>query len=396
MASFIKTTALDKISVLNKRVRFISGGTSSSKTISILMWLIDYAQTHDNKMVSVVSETLPHLKKGAIRDFLNIMQEHKYYKDDLWNKTDNIYTFETGTKIEFFSADQPGKVRGPRRDILFINEGNNVPYEVYTQLEIRTKDIIWVDSNPTHEYWMYSEILPNHDIDFITLTYKDNEALAKSIIESIEARKHDKNWYAVYGLGQLGVAEGRIYKDWQLIDDIPHEARLERYGLDFGYTNDPTAIVAIYRYNGGFILDETTYQNGLKNREIADILKNVPKALVIADSAEPKSIDELKDLGVNIVGAPKGAGSILQGIQNVQAQRVSVTKRSTNIIKEYRNYLWQTDKDGKIINTPSESFNHAMDAIRYGMNNLTSMGILSANINQFKKVDLFTKGGIPK
>ena len=221
--------------------------------------------------------------------------------------------------------------------------------------------------------------------------------LPDEVLQEIESDKQNRpELYKHKWLGEPINLSAKIYNDWAIIDDIPHEARLERYGLDFGYTNDPTAIVAIYRYNGGFILDETTYQNGLKNREIADILKNVPKALVIADSAEPKSIDELKDLGVNIVGAPKGAGSILQGIQNVQAQRVSVTKRSTNIIKEYRNYLWQTDRDGKIINEPSASFNHAMDAIRYGMNNLTSMGILSPNINQFKKVDLFTKGGIPK
>lgn len=393
---FQETTATRKINQLTKRIRAVSGGTAASKTISIMVWLIAYAQTQHNEVISVVSESFPHLKRGAMRDFLNIMQAHKYFKDEDWNKTDYIYTFPTGSRIEFFSADQPSKVRGPRRDVLFINEANNVPYETFTQLEVRTRKIIWLDWNPSHEYWYYTDVVPNFEHDFLTLTYKDNEALEPAVVQAIEARQYDKGWWRIYGEGQLGVAEGRIYKDWQLIDDIPHEARLERYGLDFGYTNDPTAIVAIYRYNGGFILDEITYQNGLKNREIADILKNVPKALVIADSAEPKSIDELKDLGVNIVGAPKGAGSILQGIQNVQAQRVSVTKRSTHIIKEYRNYLWQTDKDGKIINTPSESFNHAMDAIRYGMNNLTSMGILSPNINQFKKVDLFTKGGIPK
>lgn len=391
-----RTQATEKILQLHKRIRVVAGGTAASKTFSIIMWLVDHAQSRPNKLISVVSETLPHLKRGAMRDFLNIMENHGYFKDSAWNKSDFTYTFDSGSKIEFFSADQPAKVRGPRRDILFINEANNVPYETFVQLEIRTREVIWIDYNPVAEFWYYTEVAPNLEHDFLTLTYKDNEALESAVVKSIEARQYDKGWWRIYGEGQLGVAEGRIYKDWQLIDDIPHEARLERYGLDFGYTNDPTAIVAIYRYNGGFILDEITYQNGLKNREIADILKNVPKALVIADSAEPKSIDELKDLGVNIVGAPKGAGSILQGIQNVQAQRVSVTKRSTNIIKEYRNYLWQTDRDGKIINEPSANFNHAMDAIRYGMNNLTSMGILSANINQFKKVDLFTKGGIPK
>lgn len=221
--------------------------------------------------------------------------------------------------------------------------------------------------------------------------------LPDEVLQEIESDKqHRPELYKHKWLGEPINLSAKIYTDWQIIDEIPHEARLERYGLDFGYTNDPTSIVAIYRYNSGFIFDETTYQAGLKNREIADIFKNVPRALVIADSAEPKSIDELKDLGINIIGATKGAGSILQGIQNVQAQRISVTKRSTNIIKEYRNYLWQTDRDGKVINEPSTMFNHSMDAIRYGMNNLTSMGILSPNISQFKKVDLFTRGGIPK
>lgn len=168
-------------------------------------------------------------------------------------------------------------------------------------------------------------------------------------------------------LGEPYSTERKIYKDWQIVDEIPHEARLERYGLDFGYSNDPTAIVAIYRYNGGFIVDEIAYQKGLSNKQIADILENVDKSLVIADSAEPKSIDEIKSYGINILGAVKGADSINQGIQFVQGQRVSITNRSTNIIREYRNYLWKTDKNGKIINTPDVGFDHSMDAIRYGL-----------------------------
>lgn len=368
---FQVTTAYNKILKLNKRIRGLSGGTSASKTISIIQWLIDYCQTHKNKLCSVVSESFPHLKRGVIRDFLMIMQEHNYFKEKNWNKTDFIYTFETGSKLEFFSADQPGKVRGPRRDILFINEANNISYETYTQLEVRTKNIIWLDWNPVSEFWWYSEVLGKQDVDFITLTYRDNEGLDSNIIKAIEARKGNKNWWRVYGEGLLGEAEGRIYKDWLTdIEEIPHEARLERYGLDFGYSNDPTAIVAIYRYNEGFILDEIIYQKGLSNKQIADILLNNPKSLTIADSAEPKSIDEIGSYGVSILPSNKGQGSVLQGIQYLQDQRVSVTKRSLNILKEYRNYLWLTDKEGKIINEPSPIFNHAMDAIRYGMESL--------------------------
>ena len=367
---FLKTTATNKLLKLTKRIRGVAGGTSASKTISILLWLIGYAQKLDDQIISVVSETFPHLKRGAIRDFLMIMQEHKYFQDSRWNKTDYIYEFETGSKIEFFSADQPGKVRGPRRNVLFINEANNVSYEVYTMLEVRTKDFIWLDWNPVSEFWWYEEILGKQDVDFITLTYKDNEALDPKIVQAIEVRKGNKNWFKVYGLGELGEAEGRIYTGWQLIDEIPHEARLERYGLDFGYSNDPTAIVAIYYYNGGYILDEITYQKGLSNKQIADILNNVTKAVTIADSAEPKSIDEIMSYGVPILPSVKGQGSVLQSIQYVQQQRISVTKRSLNVIKEYRNYLWQTDKDGKITNEPEVIYKHSMDSIAYGMNSL--------------------------
>lgn len=365
--SYYQTTATKKICQLTKRVRGIAGGTSASKTISILIWLIAYAQSNKNEMISVVSESLPHLKRGAIRDFLNIMQEHNYYKEDRWNKTDFTYTFETGSKIEFFSADQPDKVRGPRRHVLFINEANNVSYETFTQLEIRTSKIIWLDWNPVSEFWFYTEVKNKDNCDFLILTYKDNEALDRSIIETIESRKANKNWWRVYGEGLLGEAEGLIYKDWKTISEIPHEARLERYGLDFGYTNDPTAIVAIYRYNGGFILDEIAYLKGLSNKQIADILLNTDKALAIADSAEPKSIDEIKQYGINILPAKKGQDSVRQGIQFVQSQKISVTQRSINILKEQRNYLWQTDKDGFSTKDPGVIYNHSMDAIRYGL-----------------------------
>lgn len=366
----IKTTATDKIFALRKRIRGVSGGTSASKTISILLWIIQRCQTQPNELWSVVSETFPHLKRGAIRDFLAIMEEHKYFKPDRWNKTDFIYTFETGSKVEFFSADQPGKVRGPRRDGLFINEVNNVSYEVYTQLEVRTKKIIWLDWNPVQEFWWYSEVLGKQECDFITLTYKDNEGLDDQIVKAIESRMGNKNWWRVYGLGELGLAEGIIYPNFKNIDDIPEDARLVRKGLDFGYTNDPSALLDIYQWNNAYIWDELIYRKGLSNKDIADVILNTKQALVIADSAEPKSIDEIKGYGVNILPSQKGVGSVLQGIQYVQDQQIYVTKRSTNIWKEQRNYLWLTDKDGKIINEPSPIFNHLMDGGRYGMESL--------------------------
>jgi len=367
---FIVTTATKKITALKKRIRAVQGGTSASKTISILLYLIDRAQSDtQSTLTSVVSESFPHLKRGAMRDFLLILQQHNYFDDKRWNKTDYTYTFETGSKIEFFSADQPSKVRGPRRHRLFINEANNIPFEAFEQLEVRTSELIFLDWNPTNEFYYYEEIEGKRDdVDFVILTYKDNEALSPEIVKSIEQRKNRKGWWQVYGLGQLGEVEGKIYTGWQIIDDIPHEAKLVRYGLDFGYSNDPTAIVALYSYNGGFIVDEVCFQKGLLNKPIADLLLNQEQqCLVIADSSEPKSIDEIKSYGVQIVGAQKGKDSVKFGIQHVQDQKISVTRRSVNVIKEYRNYLWETDKDGKILNEPEHPFSHSMDSLRYAL-----------------------------
>jgi len=356
---------------MTKRIRAVQGGTSASKTVSIILWLIALAQSDTQPTVtSIVSETFPHLKKGAIRDFLSIMEEHGYFKFKRWNKTESTYIFETGSKIEFFSADQPGKVRGPRRDRLFINEANNIPYEVFDQLEVRTKDVIYLDWNPTNEFWFYDRVANREDCEHIILTYKDNEALDASIVNSIEQRKDRKGWWQVYGLGQLGDVEGKIYTDWQIIDFIPHEAQLRIRGLDFGYSNDPTAIIDVYRFNGGFILDELLYRKGLSNKQIADFILNLPDVLTVADSAEPKSIDEIAMYGVKILPAIKGKGSVSAGIQFLQQQRISITKRSVNLIKEYRNYMWQTDKDGRIINTPEDMFNHLMDATRYALGSM--------------------------
>lgn len=374
---FSQTTATRRVRDLNKRIRAIQGGTSASKTISILLYLIAKAQSDKTPtLTSIVSESFPHLKRGVMRDFLMILEEHKYYDPKRWNKSDYTYTFETGSKIEFFSADQPSKVRGPRRDRLFLNECNNVPYEAFDQLEVRTKDFIFLDWNPTNEFWFYEHVLPRSDCEHIILTYKDNEALDPAIVSAIEQRRNKTGWWKVYGEGQLGEVEGKIYKDWQIIDELPHEARLERYGMDFGYSNDPSAIVGIYRYNGGFILNEVLYRKGMTNKQLADVLLSQDDAVVIADSAEPKSIDEIKSYGVSIIGAKKGRDSVNQGIQVIQEQRISVTKQSVNVIREYRNYLWVTDKDGRVLNKPEHMFSHSMDAIRYGFDNLVHYHVI--------------------
>ena len=373
--NFQDTTATKKIFALKKRIRAVAGGTSASKTISILVWIIDYCQsvTNKNQICSVVSESFPHLNGGAIRDFEAIMKDRNYWNDNNWNKTSHTYTFETGNILEFVSVDTYGKAHGPRRDVLFINEANNLAYKIADQLITRTRKIVWLDWNPSEEFWFYTEMLGKRDdIDFITLTYLDNDALDETTIQEIESHKHNKNWWTVYGLGQLGEVAGRIYTGWQIIDDVPHEARLERRGLDFGYTNDPTVIEDIYNYNGGFIIDEICYQKGLSNKGIADLLQatGYPQILTIGDSAEPKSIDEVSSYGINIIGATKGPGSVYQGIQFVQNQKISVTKRSIRTIKAYRNYLFMVDKNGNTLNDPDNAiheWSNPMDAIRYGL-----------------------------
>ena len=372
---YYATTATKKVRELTKRIRVVQGGTSASKTVSILLDLIDKAQRDTvPTLTSIVSESFPHLRRGAIRDFLLIMKEHNYFNENRW-LGNSQYTFETGSVIEFFGADQPDKLRGARRDRLFINECNNVSFEVFEQLEVRTKELIYLDYNPTNEFWAFTELIGKRDdIDYLILTYKDNEALSKEIIDSIEQRKNRAGWWKVYGLGQLGEVEGKIYKDWKIIDEIPHEARLERRGLDFGYTNDPTAVVDIYYYNGGYILDETVYRKGMGNKLIADTINNLkrPETLIIADSAEPKSIDELKAYKLNVLPTVKGPGSIATGIAFMQSQQISVTSRSSNLINEYRNFLWKTDpKTGKVINVPEPGNDHALDAARYALATVT-------------------------
>lgn len=328
-----------------------------------------------------MGESVPHLNLGAKRDFKNIMVANGYWEDARWSEA-GIYTFKDGTIIEFISFDKFGKAHGPRRDVLFLNEANYLPYNIVDQLITRTRQVVWMDWNPSEEFWFYTEMLgKREDVDFVgdrgnypPLTYLDNEGLGIEEIKEVESHKNNARWWKVYGQGLLGEIEGRIYTGWQFIDSIPHEARLERYGLDFGYSNDPTALVAIYYYNGGYILDEILFAKGLSNKQIADNILNQPKkAMVIADSAEPKSIDEIRSYGVNIQPAVKGRDSVASGIQMVQDQQISITNRSVNGIKAYRNYMWLTDKDGRLINEPDHTWSDFMDAARYGFTSLVPL-----------------------
>jgi phage terminase large subunit len=372
---FQKTTAQAKIASLRKRVRIVQGGTSSSKTFSILPLLITYAIQTPRSEISVVSESIPHLKRGAIKDFINIMIDTGNYRDASFNKSDLKYRFANGSFIEFFSADQPDKLRGARRDVLFINECNNVNFEAYIQLSIRTKKFIYLDYNPVSEFWVHTELIKDPDSDFVILTYKDNEALDNAIVKEIEkARERGKtssywaNWYNVYGLGLVGQLEGVVFSNWTQISNIPDEAELLGYGMDFGFTNDPSTLVAVYRYNGKLLVDELIYRTGMLNKDIIrelDRLEISRDKTIYGDSAEPKTIEEIKRAGFNIKPVTKGTDSINFGIAILQEFQILITQNSTNIIKELRNYVWDKDKAGTKINKPVDAYNHGIDALRY-------------------------------
>jgi len=367
---FQRTTAINKILALKKRIKIVQGGTSAGKTYGILPILIDRAAKTPNTEISVVAESIPHLRRGALRDFLKIMKAIHRFVDERYNKSLLKYEFSNGSFIEFFSADDASKLRGGRRSILYINECNSVSFESYNELSIRTKDEVFLDYNPTAEFWVQTELEGQEDADKIILTYKDNEALDIGIISQIEKNikkaatsNYWKNWVRVYVDGEMGQLEGVVFSNWKRIDTIPTEARLIGIGMDFGYTNDPTSIIEVYKLNETRILNEITYQTGLLNSDIAKLLpKNVP---VYADSAEPKSIRTIQLAGITIKGVTKGKDSINYGIDVMQREDYLVTSQSTNLIKELRSYCWDTDKTGKRLNKPIDNFNHAIDAVRY-------------------------------
>lgn len=382
---FKRTTSINKILSLKRRIKIIQGGTSAGKTFGILPILIDKCAKEKGLEVSVVAETIPHLRRGALKDFLKIMRWTNRYFDDRFNKTLLRYDFANGSSIEFFSADDASKLRGARRDILYINECNNVTFEAYNELAIRTKREVYLDFNPANEFWVHKELKDEPDTDFIILTYKDNEALDESIVSQIEKNREKAatssywaNWWRVYGLGEVGSLEGVVFNNWKEIDTIPDEAKLVGIGLDFGYTNDPTAAIGIYNWNGKRIVNEIVYRTGMVNSDIAKIL---PSGIVIyADSSEPKSIEEIRRYGKTIKGVTKGKDSINYGIDVMQRQEYLVTKSSTNLIKELRSYCWDVDKQGVRMNKPIDHYNHAIDALRY--HEMEALG-LKSNYGQY-------------
>lgn len=368
-----KTKALTKLRSLNSRTKIVRGGTSAGKTICILLILIDYAIKNKGKEISVVSESVPHLRRGAYKDFLGILKSMNRYKDVQLNKSTLKYTFTNGSYIEFFSTDQPDKLRGARRTDLYINECNNIPFDAYQQLIVRTSGNVWLDYNPSSVFWVDKELIGKEDTDFVTLTYKDNDSLPVSIVNEIEKAK-DKgktstywaNWWRVYGLGELGSLEGACIPDWKEIDTVPNEARLLGYGMDFGYSVDPTTLIALYKWNDSYIFDEVLYKKGMLNRDIHRFLEaNNIKESITADSAEPKSIAELQQYGNNIHGVSKGRDSVVYGINLINQNEIFVTSRSKNLKRELGGYIWAKDKEGNTLQKPTGEHPDCIDAARY-------------------------------
>jgi len=360
------------------RYIFNEGGTRSGKTFTTLQVFFHLAAASDKPLIlSVVSETMPHLRKGAMRDFFIFLKENDLYQVSKHNKTENSY--EIGKSIiEFFSADSSDKVHGPERDYLFVNELQNVPYETFFHLAQRTRLKVFADWNPTHEFFVHTKYLNNQsykdDITYIHSTIFDNPFVSPEIKKEVLRRaEHDRLYRTVYLEGKIGIREGLVFDNWQQVDSMPDGP--VKYGLDFGYTNDPSVLVKVVELPTGHYVEEMFYETGLLNREIAAKLKTYGIKPgydeIIADSAEPKSIDEIRLAGFNVKPSIKGKDSITTGIDRLKSKPLFITKQSTNIIRELRNYSWVTDKEGKPTNKPIDEFNHGIDAMRYAISTKT-------------------------
>lgn len=364
--------------------RFVSsrGGTRSGKTISILQ-LMFFIISLDQKPTinSVVSETMPHLKRGAIRDFKTQLAE--YIDPDRWSEGNYTYTFPNGSILEFFSVDTPAKVHGPARDRLFINEGQNLEWETIRQLLVRTRKIVWIDYNPTHTFWVQERIENRPTCVTIHSTYLDNRdretgqsMLTDEQITEIESNKNDSNWWRVYGEGKVGVLEGLVFPDFEQVDALPgpeerSDSLIETWGMDYGFTNDPTTLIHCYVDNRKkeIWLDEECYRTGMLNEDIAAVMKQagIGRAVrVYADSAEPKTNETIRRYGFNVIGSYK-ATKIAEQLQAMKGYKIYVTKRSLNLIRELRGYVWMKDKNGEWLNEPVDVLNHAIDAARYAV-----------------------------
>jgi phage terminase large subunit len=354
------------------------GGTRSGKTYNIILWIIfSYCQKNEGKIITICRKTYPALRGTVMRDFLTILKDHEIYSEEDHSKTASEYKLN-GNTIEFISLDMPQKIRGRKRDLLFANEANELNFEDWQQLLFRTNEKVIIDFNPSEEFhWIYDHVLPRKDVEFFQTTYKDNPFLGAEIKAEIERLKEiDENYWRVYGLGERGQAKSLVYT-FTTIKEIPKEAKLVSYGLDFGYSSDPTSLVRTYILGDDMYVDELLYRTGMTNQDIANEMKVLGldrSNEVFADSAEPKSIEEIYRMGWNV--KPTIKGSINIGIDIIRRYKLHATESSFNLIKELRNYKYIEDKNGQMTNKPVDNFNHALDALRYSVVNKISQSHL--------------------
>ena len=356
-----------------KKIVIEQGGSRSGKTYNILIWIIfGYCLREKNKVVSICRKTFPALRTSAMRDFFEILKSQELYSEQDHNKTSHEYKINSNL-VEFISLDSPQKVRGRKRDILFLNEANECTWEDWNQLVFRTVGRIILDYNPSDEFhWIYDKVKVREDADFYKTTYKNNKFLEESIVKEIERLQFtDENYWRIYGLGEVGQSKATIFQ-FREIEKIPDNAKFVSYGMDFGYTNDPTCISKIYLHDTNLYCEEVLYRTGMTNRDIHNELLSLGinrRDEIFADSAEPKTIDELYRYGWNIKPSTKGRDSINIGIDMLKRYTIHVNKKSLNAIKESRNYKWKEDKNGNILNQPEDKFNHFIDSLRYGIYN---------------------------
>jgi len=382
------TTALRKIAALKKKYRVVRGSQGSAKTISILILLINHASSCANKDILIVSEELTKMRLTVIKDFIKIMQIIGVYNEERF-LAGTLYRFPNGSFIKFIGLDKEDVGKGLRGDVVYFNEANKIKQEAFRQIASRRK-IVYCDYNPDAEFFIDTDIIGNDDCDFLQLDFSDNELLDESEMREILKYKErgynedgtvkDNYWaniWQVYGLGNIGNFVGAIFSNWEIIDEVPKEAKLLAYGLDWGFSADPTALVAVYKYNQDILIDELIYQTGLTNSKLVALMNElgISKAIdIIADSSDPKSIQDLEDMGYsNIYGAKKGQDSVNFGINKLQEFKILITKRSKNVKKEFQNYRWDVDRNGKSIGKPVDDFNHIIDPLRYmAMDKLTN------------------------
>lgn len=365
----------------DKRIRVNQGGTSSGKTWSILDLMLSLGCKYENLVMTVVAESVPNLKKGALRDCKNIINNDDIYQKfyTKYNETDRIFTSTNGSIIEFLPALDEQSAKAGKRNILFVNEANSITYDVYWQYAIRTidapnlKSIVFIDYNPSSSFWVHEKVIGQPDVDFIISDHWCNRFLSDEQHERIEGIEDPELW-KVYACGKTGRIEGLVYNNWDIVDDVPSNYKKRWVGMDFGFTNDPTSIIDVRLSDGELWIDEICYRTGMTNTDIAKHLKqnNIDRSIsIIADSADPKSIQEIYNMGFNIEGAKKGPDSINYGIDILKRYKLHITKNSVNVKKELLSYKWAEDKLGSLTGKPVDWNNHALDAIRYvALNNL--------------------------